>query len=67
MSEKQNGGNDSKRGDIDQQIDWFWLRPEFPLRNHVFAVARPLAVFVLVVVDLFHVSPLCGKAKIACS
>lgn len=67
MSEKQHGGNDSKRGDIDQEIDWFWLRPEFTLRNHVFAVARPLAVFVRVMVDLFHVSPLCGKAKIAFS
>ena len=56
MSEKQHGGNDSKRGDINQQIDWFWLRPEFPLCNHVFAVAGSLAVFVRVVVDLFHSS-----------
>ncbi len=65
MSEKQDSGNNSKRGDVDQQIDWFWLRPEFPLRNHVFAVARTLAVFVRVVVDLFHVSLQCDKAKIA--
>lgn len=65
MNQKQDERYGGKWSEIDQQINGPWLRSKLLLSNPIFSIDRPLAVFIRVVVDLFHVSPLCGKAKIA--
>lgn len=65
MDQKQHERYGCKRSEIEQQINWPWFRSKLLLSDSILSVARTLAVFVRIVVDLFHVAHLCDKAKVA--
>lgn len=65
MDHKQDQRYGCEWSKIDQQINRTWFGTELLLGNPVFSVARSLAVFVRIMVDLFHALHLCDKAKVA--